>query len=245
MKRRLSKIVMYRLTALSKRGNERKIQHSGMCPRQDSRVHPVKRKFSNCQHTSSRPALRDEIQFSEDDQRRPFAASPPPTVPPFLSRSDIKGGGGGGALCPRKFRDVEEERSGGRHVMGYNDFRLSLSGNFNVLDEKRLKVVCKTCIFSIGSFFRKGCFFCKFLSLSWYVQQFNSLILDTLRESRNYWSVILKEFFLNLWSKSSYSSKFLPILITVMFEIIDQFDLRLAHREVFFNSTNSLNRFLN
>lgn len=24
--------------------------------------------------------------------------------------------------------------------MGYNDFRLSLSGNFNVLDEKRLKV---------------------------------------------------------------------------------------------------------
>lgn len=76
MKRRLSKIVMYRLTTLSKRGNERKIQHSGMCPRQDSRVHPVKRKFSNCQHTSSRPALRDEIQFSEDDQRRPFAASP-------------------------------------------------------------------------------------------------------------------------------------------------------------------------
>lgn len=43
--------------------------------------------------------------------------------------------------------------------MGYNDFRLSLSGNFNVLDEKRLKVVCKTCIFSIGSFFRKRVLF--------------------------------------------------------------------------------------
>lgn len=58
----------------------------GIFGRLVSRTRAVKRKFSDCQHTSSDRALRDEIQFSNNDHR-PALVGHRDRAPPLLRKA--------------------------------------------------------------------------------------------------------------------------------------------------------------
>ena len=105
----------------SRRGQQR-------LPRWD-RVHPVKRKFSNCQHTSSGRPSGTKFNFPRMTSGRPFHPSPRSAREPHDGHARARArmhtdmyiyGGVVRGLCPRKFQTVEEERSGSSLISSFS-----------------------------------------------------------------------------------------------------------------------------